>query len=30
LGMPDLFDESTGATAIGRFGLMDGQGIFSL
>ncbi len=29
LGLPDLFDTKTGATAIGRFGLMDGQGIFS-
>jgi hypothetical protein len=29
LGLPDLFDTRTGRTAIGRFGLMDGQGIFS-
>ncbi len=29
LGLPDLFDTKTGRTAIGRFGLMDGQGIFS-
>jgi hypothetical protein len=29
LGLPDLFDTKTGATAIGRFGLMDGQGLFS-
>ncbi len=29
LGLPDLFDTKSGATAIGRFGLMDGQGIFS-
>jgi hypothetical protein len=29
LGLPDLFDTKTGATAIGRFGLMDGQGFFS-
>ncbi len=29
LGLPDLFDTKTGATAIGRFGLMDGQAIFS-
>ena len=29
LGLPDLFDTNTGATAIGRFGLMDGQSIFS-
>ncbi len=29
LGLPDLFDTETGRTAIGRFGLMDGQGIFS-
>lgn len=29
LGLPDLFDTKKGATAIGRFGLMDGQGIFS-
>ena len=29
LGLPDLFDTKTGATGIGRFGLMDGQSIFS-
>ncbi|MBU1096636.1 MAG: T9SS type A sorting domain-containing protein [Bacteroidetes bacterium] len=29
LGLPDLFDTSTGLSAIGRFGLMDGQSIFS-
>jgi hypothetical protein len=29
LGLPDLFNTSTGNTAIGRFGLMDGQSIFS-
>ncbi len=29
LGLPDLFDTRTGGTAIGRFGLMDGQAIFS-
>ncbi|MBW7888104.1 MAG: T9SS type A sorting domain-containing protein [Bacteroidetes bacterium] len=29
LGLPDLFDTKTGRTAIGRFGLMDGQAIFS-
>ena len=29
LGLPDLFDTQTGATGIGRFGLMDGQSIFS-
>ena len=29
LGMPDLFNTITGGTAIGRFGLMDGQSIFS-
>lgn len=29
LGLPDLFDTKTGTTAIGRFGLMDGQSIFS-
>jgi hypothetical protein len=29
LGLPDLFNTVTGATAIGRFGLMDGQGFFS-
>jgi hypothetical protein len=29
LGLPDLFNTKTGSTAIGRFGLMDGQAIFS-
>jgi hypothetical protein len=29
LGLPDLFDTQTGSTAIGRFGLMDGQSLFS-
>ena len=29
LGLPDLFDTQTGLSAIGRFGLMDGQSIFS-
>lgn len=29
LGLPDLFNTQTGNTAIGRFGLMDGQSIFS-
>ncbi len=29
LGLPDLFNTKTGKTAIGRFGLMDGQSIFS-
>ena len=29
LGLPDLFNTATGRTAIGRFGLMDGQSIFS-
>lgn len=29
LGLPDLFDTRTGRSGIGRFGLMDGQGIFS-
>jgi len=28
LGLPDLFNTTTGITAIGRFGLMDGQSIF--
>lgn len=28
LGLPDLFDTKTGLSAIGRFGLMDGQAIF--
>jgi Secretion system C-terminal sorting domain len=29
LGLPDLYDTNTGLSAIGRFGLMDGQGIFA-
>ena len=29
LGLPDLFNTETGLSAIGRFGLMDGQGIFA-
>ena len=29
LGLPDLFDTQNGRTGIGRFGLMDGQAIFS-
>ena len=29
IGLPDLFDTQTGATGIGRFGLMDPQSIFS-
>lgn len=29
LGLPDLFNTSNGKTAIGRFGLMDGQSLFS-
>ena len=29
LGLPDLFDTETGLSAIGRFGLMDGQAIFA-
>ncbi len=29
LGLPDLYNTSTGLTAIGRFGLMDGQAIFA-
>lgn len=29
LGLPDLFNTESGVTAIGRFGLMDGQSIFS-
>jgi hypothetical protein len=29
LGLPDLFDTRTGRSGIGRFGLMDGQSIFS-
>ncbi|MEO8232734.1 MAG: T9SS type A sorting domain-containing protein [Ignavibacteriota bacterium] len=28
-GLPDLFDTQTGFSAIGRFGLMDGQSIFA-
>ncbi len=28
LGLPDLFDTNTGKSGIGRFGLMDGAGIF--
>lgn len=29
IGLPDLFDTETGLSAIGRFGLMDGQSIFA-
>ncbi len=29
LGLPDLFNTNTGESGIGRFGLMDGAGIFS-
>ena len=29
LGLPDLFNTVSGASGIGRFGLMDGQAIFS-
>lgn len=29
LGLPDMFDTNTGLSAIGRFGLMDGQSIFA-
>jgi len=29
LGLPDLFNTETGRSGIGRFGLMDGQAIFS-
>src|SRR5262249_11520904 len=29
LGLPDLFNTKTGASGIGRFGLMDWQSIFS-
>lgn len=29
LGLPDLFNTDNGKTAIGRFGLMDGQSLFS-
>jgi hypothetical protein len=28
-GLPDLFNTQTGKTGIGRFGLMDGEGIFA-
>lgn len=28
-GLPDLYDTNTGLSAIGRFGLMDGQSIFA-
>ncbi len=28
-GLPDLFNTKTGKTGIGRFGLMDGEGIFA-
>ncbi|MBR9978300.1 MAG: hypothetical protein KFH87_09445, partial [Bacteroidetes bacterium] len=28
-GLPDLFDTKTGKSGIGRFGLMDGEGIFA-
>ncbi len=28
-GLPDLFDTNTGKSAIGRFGLMDGQAMFA-
>ncbi|MFU8861038.1 MAG: hypothetical protein ACNA8K_11510 [Cyclonatronaceae bacterium] len=30
LGLPDLFNTITGASGIGRFGLMDGEAFFSL
>jgi M6 family metalloprotease-like protein len=30
LGLPDLFNTTTGASGIGRFGLMDGEAFFSL
>ncbi len=30
LGAPDLFDTDSGESAIGPFGLMDGQGIFAM
>lgn len=30
LGLPDLFNTETGESGIGRFGLMDGAGIFAL
>lgn len=29
LGLPDLFNTSNGRSGIGRFGLMDGEGIFN-
>ena len=29
LGLPDLYDTETGLSAIGKFGLMDGQAIFA-
>jgi hypothetical protein len=29
LGLPDLFDTKTGKSGVGRFGLMDGQAMFS-
>ena len=29
IGLPDLFNTQSGKTSIGRFGLMDGQSIFS-
>ncbi|HMK37977.1 MAG TPA: hypothetical protein VK569_01470, partial [Bacteroidota bacterium] len=29
LGLPDLFDTQSGASGIGRFGLMDGESLFS-
>jgi len=29
MGLPDLFDTNTGLSAIGKFGLMDGQAIFA-
>ena len=29
LGLPDLFDSETGKSAIGRFGLMDGQSLLA-
>ncbi len=29
LGLPDLFNTETGVSAIGKFGLMDGQAIFA-
>ena len=29
IGLPDLFDTESGQSGIGRFGLMDGAGIFS-